>query len=98
LPWSCDPQSLREEFSQCELLLSSTHATHEQTLITPSLLILLVGNVTDCFIPRDRETGRPRGFGFVTFDTTDSANSSVESMNGKEYGGRTLKVNLAQGR
>ncbi|KAI9016176.1 hypothetical protein DFJ74DRAFT_596065, partial [Hyaloraphidium curvatum] len=56
------------------------------------------GNVTDCFIPRDRETGRPRGFGFVTFDSTDSANESVNKMNGKELDGRTLRVNIAQDR
>jgi len=54
------------------------------------------GNIVEATIVKDKETGRPRGFGFVTFDTADAANAAVAGMNGRELDGRTLRVNLAQ--
>ena len=47
---------------------------------------------------RDRETGRSRGFGFITYNTEDEANNAVASMNEQELDGRRLKVNLANAR
>ena len=43
----------------------------------------------------DRETGRLRGFGFVEMDD-EGANAAIQALDGKELGGRTLKVNEAQ--
>lgn len=54
------------------------------------------GEVTDAFIPRDRETGRSRGFGFVEFETKESAEAAIEKWDGAEYDGRNLNVNFAQ--
>lgn len=45
----------------------------------------------------DRETGRPRGFGFVEMASED-ANKAIEELNGTEFGGRTLRINEAQPR
>ncbi len=45
----------------------------------------------------DRETGRFRGFGFVEMDDM-AAREAVQSLNGREVGGRSLKVNEAQER
>lgn len=53
------------------------------------------GEVIGVNIREDRATGRPRGFGFVTFAEESSAQSSIESLNGQEYGGRVLTVNVA---
>ena len=44
----------------------------------------------------DRVSGRPRGFGFVTFSTPDEAQKAVEAMNGAQLGGRPLTVNIAR--
>ena len=56
------------------------------------------GVVTDAKIITDRETGRSRGFGFVTFAEGNDADNAVEQMNGSELDGRTLNVNEARER
>ena len=55
-----------------------------------------LGTVTDAKIVTDRETGRPRGFGFVEMSTAEEAESAVKKFNGHEVDGRTLKVELAK--
>lgn len=54
------------------------------------------GEVTDVFIPTDRESGRPRGFAFVTMNSTDSMNAAISALNGEEYQGRALVINEAR--
>jgi cold-inducible RNA-binding protein len=54
------------------------------------------GTVTDVYIANDRETGRPRGFAFVTFGTEDESKVAAEKMNGAELDGRQLTVNEAK--
>jgi cold-inducible RNA-binding protein len=44
----------------------------------------------------DRDTGRPRGFGFVEFENAEDAQKAIEALNGKEFGGRPLTVNEAK--
>lgn len=44
---------------------------------------------------RDRETGRSRGFGFVTYGTGEEADNAINSMNDQDLDGRRVKVNLA---
>ncbi|CAE6405054.1 hypothetical protein ACGC1H_000105 [Rhizoctonia solani] len=56
------------------------------------------GNVTDSIVMKDRETGRSRGFGFVTFSSPEEATAAIEQLNGAEVGGRQLTVNLANAR
>ncbi len=55
------------------------------------------GEVTDCSLPIDRETGRPRGFGFVEMENEDAA-KAMQALDGHNFGGRTLRVNEAQAR
>lgn len=52
------------------------------------------GQVEDSFIPTDRETGRPRGFGFVTLES-NAAKNAAAALNNTEYQGRTIRVNEA---
>jgi len=56
------------------------------------------GTVTEANLITDRETGRARGFGFVTMSTDEEANKAVEAMNGASLDGRTLTVNIARPR
>jgi cold-inducible RNA-binding protein len=54
------------------------------------------GAVTDVFIATDRETGRPRGFAFVTMGTAEEAKVAAEKLNGNDLDGRALTVNEAK--
>ena len=56
------------------------------------------GEVVDVKIVTDRETGQPRGFGFVEMGSDEEAKAAINGMNGANLGGRTLTVNEAQER
>ncbi|HIG51963.1 RNA-binding protein [Candidatus Parvarchaeota archaeon] len=56
------------------------------------------GEVTEAVVISDRNTGRSKGFGFVTFADDDGAKKAIKEMNGKEFDGRELKVNEAKPR
>jgi RNA recognition motif-containing protein len=56
------------------------------------------GSVTDSKVITDRETGRSRGFGFVTFSTGDEAAAAMGALDGTELDGRQIRVNEAQER
>lgn len=55
------------------------------------------GTVHDVTLITDRDTGRPRGFGFVEMDD-QAANAAIENLNNKDFGGRDLTVNEARER
>jgi RNA recognition motif-containing protein len=57
-----------------------------------------LGEVTDVHIVMDRETGRPRGFAFVTMGSPAEAAKAINEMNGKMVDGRPLRVNEAEER
>jgi cold-inducible RNA-binding protein len=54
------------------------------------------GRVDEVAIVMDRETGRPRGFAFVTMNNDQEARSAIDAVNGKEIDGRTVTVNEAR--
>jgi cold-inducible RNA-binding protein len=56
------------------------------------------GTVVDAKLVTDRETGRPRGFGFVEMSSDAEATAAISSLNGREFQGRALTVNEAQER
>src|SRR5580700_10937749 len=55
------------------------------------------GTVESVALPVDRDTGRPRGFGFVEMSQSD-ASRAIQNLNGVDMGGRPLRVNEAQDR
>jgi RNA recognition motif-containing protein len=57
-----------------------------------------IGEVSEVRIINDRETGRSRGFGFVTYANHEDAKRAVDRLDGKEIDGRNLKVNFAEDR
>ena len=56
------------------------------------------GEVKEARVITDRDTGRSRGFGFVTFDSAEEATKAIEGLNGSDLDGRTLRVNIAEDR
>ena len=56
------------------------------------------GEVTDIHLPMDRESGRPRGFAFVTMDSPAAMNAAIQAINGFNWQGRELAVNEARPR
>jgi RNA recognition motif-containing protein len=56
------------------------------------------GEIAEAKVITDRETGRSRGFGFVSFASDNDAMSAMQEMDGKQLDGRTIKVNEAQER
>lgn len=56
------------------------------------------GEVTDVHLPTDRESGRPRGFGFVTMGSKDAMESAIKALDGSDLDGRSIKVNEARPR
>ena len=56
------------------------------------------GTVTETNLLMDRETGRPRGFGFITMNSPEEAQKAIAALNGSQLGGRALTVNVAKPR
>jgi cold-inducible RNA-binding protein len=54
------------------------------------------GEISEAVVITDRDTGRSRGFGFVTFDDDEAADKAVAALNGTELDGRTIRVDVAQ--
>jgi RNA recognition motif-containing protein len=56
------------------------------------------GTVASVSLITDRETGRPRGFGFVEMQDAASADKATAALNGRDFGGRALRVSEANDR
>lgn len=54
------------------------------------------GDLVEAKVILDRDTGRSRGFGFVTFAEGSAAKKAIAEMNGAQFDGRTIKVDIAE--
>lgn len=70
----------------------NTNSSELEELFSPH------GTVERAQVISDRETGRSRGFGFVEMASDGEAQTAIEALNGKEFGGRQLRVNVARER
>jgi cold-inducible RNA-binding protein len=61
-------------------------------------LFAQAGTVESASVVEDRDTGRSRGFAFVEMSTKEEATAAIDQFNGREVGGRALKVNEAKPR
>jgi RNA recognition motif-containing protein len=71
------------------------YATNEQSLRD---LFAQFGEVRSVNIIMDRYTGQAKGFGFIEMEADDAADSAINALNGREFEGRTLRVNQAMDR
>lgn len=69
-----------------------------ETEETLTALFSECGNVRSVKLITDRETGRSRGFGFVEMSSKEETEKAIESLDGRDWNGRTLKVNRAKPR
>ena len=53
------------------------------------------GDIQRVALPKDRDTGAPKGFGYVEFSDVDQATAALNAMNGTEFGGRRLRVDFS---
>jgi cold-inducible RNA-binding protein len=67
--------------------------TTEQDL---NKLFATYGTVTETNLIMDRETGRPRGFGFITMSSADEGQKAIDALHGQNHDGRDLTVNEAK--
>jgi cold-inducible RNA-binding protein len=90
------PRKTRESGMSKKLFVGSlSYNTDDRSLreaFTPH------GEITEATVISDRDTGRSRGFGFVTFADAESAEKAVAALNQTELDGRTIKVDVAQAR
>ncbi len=56
------------------------------------------GTVVDARVIKDRDTGRSRGFGFVTYEDAEAATEAQKRLDGSQHEGRTIRVNVAEER
>ncbi|KAK9723992.1 hypothetical protein RND81_05G039700 [Saponaria officinalis] len=56
------------------------------------------GDVVEAKVIYDRDSGRSRGFGFVTYGSADEVNSAIESLDGVDFNGRNIRVTVAESR
>jgi RNA recognition motif-containing protein len=53
------------------------------------------GEISEAIVITDRDSGRSRGFGFVTFEDDEAADRAMEALNNTELDGRTIRVDVA---
>ncbi|WP_419765029.1 MAG: RNA recognition motif domain-containing protein [Arcobacter sp.] len=70
-----------------------SYGTTEESLTT---LFSQYGEVSSVKLITDRDTGRAKGFGFISMDDDSAASKAIEELNGKEFDGRTLRINEAK--
>ncbi|PKI34702.1 hypothetical protein CRG98_044904 [Punica granatum] len=100
LAWATDDQSLERAFSAYDGdRIDTPQFQYPYIVVSPPIVADLTSSLSICpQVINDRETGRSRGFGFVTFSNEKSMRDAIEGMNGQSLDGRSITVNEAQSR
>lgn len=77
---------------QCQIFIGNLPFTSNEKDLTE--IFSRFGTIAKVTVPTDRDSNRPRGFAFITFDNQQAAQEAL-SMNGQELKGRQIKVNMA---
>jgi RNA recognition motif-containing protein len=94
-PWRCAVTETAESMNTRLFVGNLSFHTTEDDL---QQVFAEYGEVLDLKIMQDRETGRSRGFGFVTMGNADEAKKAMDALDGTELDQRTLRVNEAEQR
>nr|GEX76678.1 glycine-rich RNA-binding protein 10-like [Tanacetum cinerariifolium] len=96
LAWATDDVSLREAFSGYGNVQEGLAWATDDVSLREAFSGY--GNVQEARVIVDRESGRSRGFGFVTFEDTEAASAAIQGMDQRELHGRMVRVNYANDR
>jgi RNA recognition motif-containing protein len=83
---------------RCSATCTTNHAPHAPSRANDYIARLLAVQIEEVQIPVDHITKKPRGFGFVRFESTEDAEAATDNMDQSELGGRVIRVNPARGR
>jgi RNA recognition motif-containing protein len=91
--WITPPGNENEEMSKKLFVGSLSWDTDDRGLREA---FAVHGEITEAIVISDRDSGRSRGFGFVTFEDDEAADKAMAALNQTELDGRTIKVDVAQ--
>ena len=89
-------RSRRQAGAGCKLYVGNI--SFQMTQADLQALFAPFGRVQDTYLPVERDSGRPRGFGFVTFSSTNEAQAAIQALDGTDHDGRQLRVNVSEPR
>jgi RNA recognition motif-containing protein len=89
---------LKEKFQNMGVRLYVGNLSYDTNAEMMRALFAEIGQVADVHIVMDRDSGRPRGFAFVTMASRADADTAIREMNGRVFDGRPLRVNEAEDR
>jgi RNA recognition motif-containing protein len=87
-----------QEMRKMEAKLYVGNLPYSTTDADLQTLFAQAGTVVSAAVVKDRESGRSKGFGFVEMSSNDEAQQAISQFDGKDFQGRTLKVNVARPR
>ena len=89
-------RSRRQAGAGCKLYVGNI--SFQMTQADLQSLFSPFGRVQDTYLPVERDSGRPRGFGFVTFSSSNEAQAAIQALDGTDHDGRQLRVNVSEPR
>jgi cold-inducible RNA-binding protein len=87
-----------EEIRIMEAKLYVGNLSYDTTEDELRTLFAQAGSVSEVALIKDRDTGRSKGFAFVTMSTQEEANAAIQQFNGRSMGNRQISVNVARPR